>query len=250
MKVLIIEDEAAATRRLIKLLNEYDAQEIEVVETLDSVSSSVNWLSSNPHPDLILMDIQLADGNSFEIFKFVDIKKPVIFITAFDQYAVQAFKVSAIDYLLKPIKSHELVQAIEKYKKFNKQGGFNYEEIAEVMRKGTPEKRFLIRFGQQIKVVEMKEAAYFYTQDKITFIVTKEGKRYPLDVSLEHLEQMLDDSRFFRINRQFIIGIDSISEMYAYSKSRVKVLLQPPSDKETIVSTERSPHFKKWLTGE
>lgn len=249
MKVLIIEDEAAATRRLEKLIKEYDPQ-IDIVKALDSVTSSINWLSGNEHPDLIFMDIQLADGNSFEIFKFVDIKKPVIFITAFDQYAVQAFKVNALDYLLKPIKSHELVQAIEKYKNLSQAGQFNYEEISRLMQKNVPERRFLIRFGQQIKVVEMNEAAYFYTRDKITFIVTREGKRFPLDHSLEKLEELLDENRYFRINRQFIIAVDAIEEMYAYSKSRVKVLLNPPSEEDTIVSTERSPHFKKWLTGE
>lgn len=249
MKVLIIEDEAAATRRLQKLIREYDPK-IQIVESLDSVTSSINWLTSNEHPDLIFMDIQLADGNSFEIFKFVNIIKPVVFITAFDQYAVQAFKVNALDYLLKPIKSHELVRAIEKYQKLQTGNEFNYEEFAKLMRKDVPERRFLIKFGQQIKVVEMNEAAYFYTRDKITFIVTKKGKRFPLDHSLEKLEELLDGSKYFRINRQFIVGIEAINEMYAYSKSRVKVMLTPPCEEDTIVSTERSPYFKKWLTGE
>lgn len=249
MKVLIIEDEAAATRRLTKLIREIDSQ-IEIIDTLDSVTASINWLSSREHPDLIFMDIHLADGSSFEIFNFVEIKKPIVFITAFDQYAVQAFKVSAIDYLLKPIKNHELAQAIEKFKALKKDQAFDYEEIARAMRKDTVGKRFLIRFGQQIKVVEMSQAGYFYTQDKITFIVTKDGKRYPLDHSLEKLEEMLDENLYFRVNRQFIVGIESIREMYAYSKSRVKVELIPPCEIETIVSTERSPQFKKWLTGE
>ncbi|RMF31851.1 MAG: LytTR family transcriptional regulator, partial [Bacteroidetes bacterium] len=128
--------------------------------------------------------------------------------------------------------------------------GFDYVALAKALQKEESSKRFLIRFGQQIRVVEMRNVSYFYTQDKITFLVTKEGKRYPIDYSLEKLEEMVDSSRFFRINRQFIISIEAIKEMYAYSKSRVKVDLHPPCELETIVSTERSPVFKRWLVGE
>ena len=248
MKVLIIEDEIAAARRLAKLINEIDPG-IEVVEQLDSIESSVLWFERHPMPDLIFMDIHLADGSSFEIFNHVQLAKPVIFTTAYDQYALQAFKVNAIDYLLKPLKKSELEQAINKYRALQKPPEMNYQALASSLQTDKYNPRFLIRFGQSIKVVEFRQAAYFYTEDKITFIVTKEGKRYPVDPSLEKLEEMADPRAFFRINRQFIVNIECIKEMYAYSKSRVKLLLQPPTDKETIVSTERSPFFKKWLVG-
>ncbi len=249
MKVLIIEDEAAAMRRLKKLLHEIDPA-LEVVGELDSIEASINWLFNNPMPDIIFLDIHLADGSSFEIFRHVQIDKPVIFTTAYDQYAIQAFKVNAIDYLLKPIKAGELEAALAKARQWQAGSGFDYVALAKALQKEESSKRFLIRFGQQIRVVEMRNVSYFYTQDKITFLVTKEGKRYPIDYSLEKLEEMVDSSRFFRINRQFIISIEAIKEMYAYSKSRVKVDLHPPCELETIVSTERSPVFKRWLVGE
>lgn len=248
MKVLIIEDETTAARRLAKLIEEIDPS-IEVLEQLDSIESSVLWLEKNPMPDLLFMDIHLADGSSFEIFKFVKVDKPVIFTTAYDEYALQAFKVNAIDYLLKPLKRVELEQALAKYKHLMKPTEVDYQALANSMSNDKYNTRFLIRFGQNIKVVEFRDAAFFYTEDKITFIVTKEGKRYPIEPSLEKLEEMADPRVFFRINRQFIVNIESIREMYAYSKSRVKLKLDPPTDKETVVSTERSPVFKKWLVG-
>ncbi len=249
MKVLIVEDEEAAARRLEKLIREIDP-EIEVAGQLDSIEAVLNWMGQNKLPELIFMDIHLADGSSFEIFQHVQIDKPVIFTTAYDQYAIQAFQVNSVDYLLKPLKKASLEQALRKYYKWHGKAGLDYQELARAIQGSQPGKRFLIRIGQSIRVVEMKEAAYFYTEDKITFITTKEGKRYPLDQSLEKLEEMLDPKAFFRINRQFIISIDAIREMYAYSKSRVKVALDPPCELETIVSTERSPFFKKWLLGE
>jgi two-component system LytT family response regulator len=249
MKALIIEDEAAAVRRLTKLIQEVDAN-LEIVADLDSIETTLNWLENNPAPDLIFMDIHLADGSSFEIFNHTKIEKPIIFITAYDQYAIQAFKVNAIDYLLKPIKKAELEQALKKYQNLQQPSGFDYQKLAKAVNRDEYNKRFLIRFGQQIRVVEFRDAAYFYTQDKVTFIVTKQGKRYPLDYSLEKLEEMANPRNFFRINRQFIINIEAIKEMYAYSKSRVKIDLQPACELETVVSTDRSPLFKKWLVGE
>jgi DNA-binding LytR/AlgR family response regulator len=249
MKVLIIEDEAAAARRLVKLIEEIDP-EIEIVDQLDSIEASLLWFENNPLPDLIFMDIHLADGSSFEIFNHLELIKPVIFTTAYDQYALQAFKVNAIDYILKPIKKAELEQALEKYRKWTKPLAFDYSALANAMQRDEYNKRFLIRFGQNIKVVEFRDAAYFYTEDKITFLVTKEGKRYPVEQSLEKLDEMADPRSFFRINRQFIVNIEAIREMYAYSKSRVRLILDPSCDKETVVSTERSPVFKKWLVGE
>lgn len=249
MRILIIEDEDAAARRLQKLVKEIIPEAV-MEDPLDSVEMVLNWMAKNEMPDLIFMDIHLADGSSFEVFNHVEVEKPVIFTTAYDQYAIQAFKVNAIDYLLKPIKRPELEQAIEKYRKWSGGAQVDYAQLARALQGEQFNRRFLIRIGQSIRVVEMKEAAYFYTESKITFVVTREGKRYPLDYSLEKLEEMADPQSFFRINRQFIVNIDAIREMYAYSKSRVKVELKPECELETIVSTERSPHFKKWLVGD
>ncbi len=249
MKILIIEDEVAALSRLSKLLNEIDPN-IEIIDDLDSIESTVNWFQHNPMPDLLFFDIHLADGSSFEIFKYVDIDKPIIFTTAYDEYALDAFKVNAIDYLLKPIKKQDLEKAIEKYRQWTKPTTFDYQKLADVMSGNTSVKRFLIRIGQTLKVVDFMEVAYFYTSDKITFLVTMKGRRFPIDYSLEQLDEMADSRKFFRINRQFIINIEAVSDMYTYSKSRVKITLNPPCDMDTVVSTDRSPLFKKWLVGE
>ncbi len=249
MKVLIIEDEITAARRLNNLISKINP-EIEVVEQLDSIEGVLNWMGKHDPPDLIFMDIHLADGSSFEIFNHVKIEKPVIFTTAYDIYAIQAFQVNAVDYILKPIKEDKLIAALEKYRKYHSEPKIDYQKVVQSLQQPTDEKRFLIRLGSSIRLVELKDTAYFYTKDKITFLVTKAGKRYPIDYSLEKLEETTNPKKFFRINRQFIIGIDSIKEMISYSKSRVKVDLSPPSDLETIVSTERSPLFKKWLLGD
>jgi two-component system LytT family response regulator len=248
MNVLLIEDEEAAARRLSKLLKELDPS-LQVVEVRDSIEQSLNWLAAHPAPDLIFMDIHLADGSSFEIFRHIEVKSPVIFVTAYDKYALQAFKVHAADYLLKPVKREELQEALSRVQRLKQLEEINYERLAEAMAPNAWNQRFLIRLGSSFKVVELKEVAYFYTESKITFLMTHAAKRYPLDLSLEKLEEMLPAGDYFRINRQFIIGIGSIREMYAVSKSRVKLQLNPPCNLDTIVSTERSPVFKKWLTG-
>lgn len=253
MKILIIEDENAAARRLEKLLAEIEPEAV-VLQRLDSVEASVLWLQGNPQPDLILLDIHLADGSSFEIFEHVTVTCPIIFTTAYDEFALQAFKVNAVDYLLKPIKTNELSAALDKYKRVFKAVTQDYSALLDTLRKQTGQnylRRMLIRFGNSIKLVDMADAAYFYTKDKITFLVSRSsGKRFPVDYPLDKLEGMLDPATFFRINRQFIINVAAIKEMHPYSKSRVKVELEPNTDLETIVSTERSAEFKKWLVGE
>lgn len=249
MKVLIIEDEEAAARRLKKLILEIDS-EIEVVGQLDSIEGTLQWLDQNELPALIFLDVHLADGSSFEIFNYKKIDQPIIFTTAYDDYALQAFKLNAIDYLLKPIKRQELEEAIRKYQKWQVQGQVNYNLLAKMLQKNQRQRRFLIRVAQNYRIVEIEDVAYFYTENKITFLMTKAGKRYPIDFSLEKLEEELDKNTFFRINRQFIISIAAIKNMYAYSKSRVKIDLNPDCDLESVVSTERSPYFKKWLSGE
>jgi two-component system LytT family response regulator len=201
------------------------------------------------------MDIHLADGSSFEIFRHTKIGCPVIFTTAYDQYAVEAFRVSAIDYLLKPVKPDELNDALSRVRKDPGQASSNTvaDDLVERLGKSgllPTTQRTLVKIGQTLKIVDLNETAYFYSQDKITFAISPDGKRYPVDETLEQLDSRLDSHRFFRINRQIIVNIDAIEEMYAYSKSRVKIKLNPPyTQDDVIVSTERSPHFKRWLEG-
>ena len=251
MNLLIIEDEPASAQRLKKLAEEIEPG-IIVLEILDSISASVEWLRSHTEPDLVLSDIHLADGLSFEIFKEVNISCPVIFTTAYDQYAIQAFKVNSIDYLLKPIKKTELAEAIRKFKKI--QAGtprFDLSQLTALLGKTEKDylKRLMIRIGQQIKVVEVKDIAYFYIEEKIVFAVSFSKDRHPMDLSLDQLEKQLDPERFIRINRAFIISLESITTMITYSKARIKIKLKPPCEVESITSTERSAEFRDWLRG-
>ena len=250
MRVVIIEDEQAAVRRLQKLLSEIDTG-IEVITALSSIEAATNWFQENPQPDLVLMDIHLADGSSFEIFEKAVITAPVIFATAYDEYALKAFKVNAIDYLLKPIKAAELEAAIKKVNDRPKKEEMGNDLIEKLTEAGfiKKHKRILVRMGQAFKLVDLDQVAYFYSKDKISFAVMPGNKRYPLDQSLDQIEHMLDQEHYFRINRQFIVKMESIEEMIAYSKSRVKLKLNPHTEEDAIVSKERSPEFKRWLLG-
>ena len=253
MKVVILEDEQAATRRLEKLLLEINP-DIDILARLESVEAALSWFQDNPAPDLLLQDIHLADGSSFELFDYIQITTPVIFTTAYDEYALKAFKVNAIDYLLKPIKRVELEQALQKFRLTRPVAAPNYEQLGEEMRRQHQQpaflQRLLVRLGTSMKLLELSDAAYFYTRDKITFLVSRsQNRRFPVDMPLDKLESRLDPARFFRINRQFIVQIDAIGEMKPYSKSRLKIELYPPADTETVVSTERSGAFKRWLVG-
>lgn len=251
MKVLIIEDEQATALRLEKLLKEVEP-EIEVLAVLESVKSSVTWFKDNKPPDLVFQDIHLADGSSFEIFDTIKLAVPIVFITAFDQYALQAFKVNSIDYLLKPVKKVQLAESIQKYKSIyekNKDFEPDYAALARLISKKDFQKRFVVRYGQKIKAVEVEEIAYFFTDTGNNYFRTHDNEQYPLDLSLDKLEAFLDPDKFYRVNRQFIISYSAIKEMYTYSKSRVRIVLQPPCELETIASTDRSSDFKKWLTG-
>lgn len=254
MKILVIEDEKLASDRLIKMIKEVEPS-AEILDTLVSIRSSVEWLKSHVAPDVIMMDIHLADGPSFEIFTAVQVTSPVIFTTAYDEHALDAFKVNSIDYLLKPIKKEEIERAFVKLRNLS---GMHLKQLETFMKQFSGQsksstkdyqKRIVIRYGDTIKMVEVAEVAYFYTEDKINYLCTAANLRYPIDYNLDELETMLDPDQFFRINRQFIINISSIEKMLAWSKSRVKVVLKPPTTEDTIVSTERSPNFKDWLTG-
>jgi DNA-binding LytR/AlgR family response regulator len=253
MKVLILEDETSTALHLKKMAEELDPG-IEVLGIIDSVESAVAWLRSHPEPDLMLVDIRLADGLSFDIFTETDPACPVIFTTAFDQYAIRAFKVNSIDYLLKPISREALNDALKKYRKLARAvpaPAIDYQKLAEMLAEGRPGllTRLVIRYGETIRSVDIKDAAWFRTVEKNVFVVTTGNNTYPVDFSLDELESRLDSRRWFRINRQYLISFESIDRMTAYSKSRIHITLKPPCPEETITSTERSGDFKLWLAG-
>ncbi|MEZ4888404.1 MAG: LytTR family DNA-binding domain-containing protein [Chitinophagales bacterium] len=253
MKVLIIEDEFAAAKRLQRLIQNINP-DIEIIEVLDSIETAVEWLQNHTHPDLMFLDIHLADGSSFEIFQQVHIITPIVFTTAYDQYALQAFQHNSIDYLLKPIKQEDLSKAIDKYQKRygETSPAIDYQKLAQALQlqSANRQTRFLVRFGQTLLAIDIKDVAYCYTENKTNFIITFNNKKYVIDQYLDELENILDTQKFFRINRQFIVNFDAITGMYAYSKSRVKLDLKPPFEgADTVVSTQRSPIFKQWLIG-
>ncbi|WP_207491845.1 LytR/AlgR family response regulator transcription factor [Aridibaculum aurantiacum] len=249
--ILLLEDEEAAVRRISKMVLEL-LPDAKILAALASIAEGIQWLSSNPSPDLILSDIHLADGQSFEIFRRVTVTTPIIFITAYDQYALEAFKVNSIDYILKPVKKEELQRALQKFNNLSVQSpSVNIEKLLLSLQKPAPtyKERFAVRYGEHIKTIETTDIAYFYTENKVTFLVTKDNKRYVVDHHLDQLETLLNPKNFFRINRQFIICFNAITEMFSYSKSRVLIKLNPPCKHETIVSAERSAHFKTWIDG-
>ncbi len=256
IRTLIIEDEDIAAKRLQKLVLEL-LPEADILPVQDSINSTIKWLQHNTMPQLIFADIQLADGPSFDIFKAVEINAPVIFTTAYDAYAIEAFKLYAIDYILKPVKKDELRTAIEKYKKHFLHEAANdspAQNLAQLMKNlqqpTTYKQRFVIRLGEHMHTIETEQIAYFYTENKANFIITKTGKKFPGDYNLDQLEGLINPKEFFRINRQFIISYAAIDSMLTYSKARVLIKLNPPSKLETIVSTERAASFKIWLAGE
>lgn len=250
LRILIIEDEEPAVKRLHKMIREIDPT-VELLDSIESVSGAIQWLQENRAPDLIFSDIQLSDGVSFEIFRKVEPACPVIFVTAYDQYAIEAFKVNSIDYLLKPLKKEALETALSKFKKLNTPAGagFDIHKLLEVYNNKSQQykNRFVVRYGEHIKTINTDEIAYFYTEDKVNFLTTHVGRRYIIDFNLDQLEGLLQTKQFFRINRQYIISIQSIGEMFAYTKGRVLIKLKPATKDETVVSTERSASFKLWL---
>lgn len=252
MKVLIIEDEHLAAEKLESLLRKLD-RNITVTGKLRSVESAVEWLESNEHPDLLISDIQLLDGVSFEIFTKVEFKNPVIFTTAYDQYAIRAFEVNSIDYLLKPIKLENLQAAFNKLDSYainsGPAQGTDFQQLLELMQSGNKKykSRFMIRVGQKIMAIPVEKIAYFYSQNKLSYAVTDDGKKYPLDDTLETISPQLDPANFIRANRQYIISFGAISEIHPYFKGRVKLELNPASEHEIVISSDKTPEFKKWL---
>jgi len=250
MNVLIIEDEKIASNRLEQLLNQIDAT-ISVAAKIGTIREAVDWLCTNS-PDLIFSDIQLSDGLSFNIFEKVEVNAPIIFTTAYDQYAIKAFKVNSIDYLLKPIDIEKLTQSIGKYKNLTRKRDENKIDIETLLKsfvkkEDTYKKRFVITIGPKVKIINIEDINYFFVQDKGVFIQTKTNKSVAIDYSLDALEKVLDPELFFRINRKYIVHIDSIANIYALSKSRIKIALAPPVGEDIIISFDRSRNFKNWL---
>lgn len=255
MRVLIIEDEIPAAEKLERYLTRYDAS-IEILEKLQSVESSVKWLQQNQSSvDLIFMDIQLIDGKSFEIFNQVDITKPIIFITAFDEFAIDAFKVNSIDYLLKPITFSDLEAALNKFNNLKKNFSASASPDIDQLRLALNQlqknykTRFMVKLGEHIKTITTDQIEFFYAEGRDVYLYTSENRKFIIDFKLEELEDMLDPSKFYRANRSYIVNIDAIKDVVIYSNSRLKVKPKLDYDKEIIVSRDKVSAFKGWLSG-
>jgi two-component system response regulator LytT len=250
MNVIIIEDEKPSARRLQRMLERLD---VNVSVMLNSVEESIAWFSNNPHPDLIFLDIQLSDGLSFEIFDEVEVKSSIIFTTAFDEYALQAFKLNSIDYLLKPIDDEELEGAVTKYKSLKPESTslqLNFDDIKKLLVNPVGreyKKRFTTKIGQHIKMIPVDEIECFYSENKGTYAHTIEGRDYLLDTTLEQLEEELSPDTFFRISRKFYVNINAIKDIISYTNSRLQLKLNSFREQEIIVARERVKDFKLWL---
>jgi DNA-binding LytR/AlgR family response regulator len=248
MKVVIVEDEHLAAQKLIQLLKAAEPG-VEVIQVLESVDESVNWLAQHTNYDLIFMDIQLDDGISFEIFDAVKIETPVIFTTAYNEYAIRAFKVNSVDYLLKPIDREALETALEKYRKlFSEKQKFDsrISSVVEQLSK-TYKSRFFVKVGIHFKSIPVEKISCFFVEERCTFLKTREGKNYDLEHSLDQIGKMVDPLQFYRINRSYLVNIESITEIIGYSSSRLKLKLENCTDENIIVSRDKVSGFKSWM---
>lgn len=252
MTVLIIEDEELAVKKLEKILAGMDTT-IDVVGITDSIESSVEWLSSHTAPDLIFMDIELADGQSFEIFNRIEVGSPVIFTTSYDEFALKAFKVNSVDYLLKPVQKEELQAALDKLSKIHSKtkSDANIDNLVQALSQKllTKEyrKRFLVKHAQKLISIEVDDIAYFYSDGRVNFFKTKDNRRIIVDYTLDELEEMLDPNAFFRISRSFFISIYAVDKIDEYFGNRLILNLKPKNDKEALVSREKVTGFKNWM---
>src|SRR5690606_26305887 len=244
MKVVIIEDEKPAARLLKRKVENLNC---EVIAVLSSVTESITWFLQNEHPDLVLVDIQLSDGLSFEIFEQVAIKSSVIFTTSYDEYALKAFKLNSIDYLLKPIDENELKAAVEKFLSLQNKTVFNQQSLNTIYSSNF-KKRFVVKTGNIIKIIDVNDIECFYSAFKSSFLTTNKSRTFSLDDSLETIEKEVSTDCFFRVNRQFLINLKAIKEISIYSNSRLKISLNNYKDEEIIVSRERVQDFKQWIS--
>jgi two-component system response regulator LytT len=249
MNILIVEDEGLAAEKLERMLKEIDPAN-NILAKCGSIKESVKWLLEHT-ADLIFLDIQLSDGISFSIFDQVPVNTPVIFTTAYDQYAIRAFQLNSIAYLLKPIRKSDLVESLRKYQTLKSAFSIDFDALVANLQGRNPEykKRFMIQIGEKIRKIEVTEVAYFYVLEKGIYLKTFLGNSYPVEFTLDKMETMLNPGTFFRINRKYLVNMDAISNMVAYSRGRIKLELKPKADDEfdTIVSVDRSADFKKWL---
>ena len=254
MNVLIIEDEVPAAEKLERYLKKYDT-DIQVLDRLNSVKSSVEWLSHHQQQvELIFMDIQLLDGKSFEIFDQIKINTPIIFITAFDEYAIDAFKVNSIDYLLKPITFGDLSSSLEKLEQMKKDLGGNgnaldINAVLSQLQQKSYKNRFMVKLGEHIKSITTDKIEFFFAEGRNVFLFTNENRKFIIDFKLEDLENMLDPQTFYRANRSFILNIEGIIDVVVYSNSRLKVIPRLDFDKDIIISREKVQAFKDWFSG-
>lgn len=257
MKILIVEDEDLAVRKLQKTLSEVDP-EANVIGITESIQTTVDWLENNPSPDLILMDIELADGQSFEIFSRVEVKSPVVFTTSYDEYALKAFKVNSVDYLLKPVQKEELESALQKYRQMKglytpspSAQDLNIDTLVKELQQKLQvkefRKRFLVKHAQKLVSIEIDEIAYFFSDGRLNFFKTYDNKKFVVDYTMDELEGMLDPDKYFRISRSFYISVESVSQIHDYFGNRLLLHLKPEVDKEALVSREKVSDFKKWM---
>lgn len=252
IKTLIIEDEKPAAEHLQKLISSI-GYEILADKIIDSVTGAVKWFSTNPHPDLVFMDIQLSDGLSFEIFDYVRITSPVIFTTAYEDYAIRAFKVNSIDYLLKPINTEALSLAIEKFLSLSLKGNpfddlFHFQ-VGKVMQLLTKKykSRFVVNAGVHIRSIETERINCFYSMEKTTYLLDNTGKSYDTNYTLEQLEELTDPENFFRINRKYLVNRSAITDIISFSGNSLKIKVNQVKDEDTITSHSRSKDFRQWL---
>lgn len=247
MNVIIVEDEKLATERLQTLLKQYDSA-VNISACLESVEEAVQYLKENSHPDVILLDIHLSDGHSFEIFKQVSYNKPVIFTTAYDQYALEAFKMCSIDYILKPVTQEALATAFNKLKSLSSSfQSFNLKNLQPIWEERMYKKRFIGKVGQRLFFIDAKDISFFQADNKVVYIVDKEGNKYIAEYTMEKLEGQLDPKYFFRLNRSTIVNINSIIQVKPYYNSRLKLSIKAaPNAEEIIISRERVADFKQW----
>jgi len=256
MKILIIEDEPFAQQELTRMLNSLQIK-FEVLAMIDTVEDAVDWLKNNPAPELIFLDIQLADGLSFDIFRQVEVQSPVIFTTAYDEYAIRAFQLNSIDYLLKPIKMGDLMKAFNKLDSMKSQMlagekvglSITRKQLENLLSFGKKEykSRFLVKIGDQLKYIPVQDVAYFYAEENVVFVITRKNDRYIIDYSIEEVDGLVDPKDFFRLNRAFVTNIDAIDKVYKHLNSRLKIELKPAIDKEILVSRAKVSEFLEWM---
>lgn len=251
MRILIIEDEHYAAKRLKKMVKTI-LPEADILEVLDSVEESIEWFQKHEEPNLVFMDIQLADGLSFKIFESIKFSCPVIFITAFDEYAIEAFKLNSVDYLLKPIEESKLEAAIDKFKRIHEQPDLNRMDWSKLERslyanKEKFKKRFLVKMGAAFQYLNVVDIVLLYSEESVSFAIDQNGKRFIIDHTIEQIEKLIDPSEFFRINRKHIVAIASINKIHPFLNSRLKLELNQKTDQDLVVSRDKVKDFKLWV---